>query len=113
MKINEMLNFEPKVNVLMLLFLFLNAVAFDSLYWITEDFVDSGEVIIVKWIVYAVAFVGSLIAFKLEFKRLNRKEYRSGCEGDGQTIYCDQCYLKRSSRQCNTFMKSAGLKFMK
>lgn len=72
MKIDEILNFEPKVNVQMLLFLFLNAVAFDSLYWITEDFVDSGEVIIVKWVVYAVAFVGSLTAFKLEFTRLNK-----------------------------------------
>lgn len=80
--IDEILNFEPKVNVQMLLFLFLNAVAFDSLYWITEDFVDSGEVIIVKWIVYAVAFVGSLTAFKLEFKRLNRKVWKVDHKGD-------------------------------
>jgi hypothetical protein len=74
MNIDKILKFEPKVNVQMLLFLFLNAVAFDSLYWITEDFIDSGEVIIVKWIVYAVAFVGSLTAFKLEFNRLNKRE---------------------------------------
>ena len=74
MKINEILNFEPKVNVQMLLFLFLNAVAFDSLYWITEDFVDSGEVVIIKWIVYAIAFIGTLAAFKLEFTRLNKRE---------------------------------------
>ena len=71
--INKILKSQPKVNVLMLLFLFLNAVAFDSLYWMIEAFVDSGEVIIVKWIVYTVAFVGTLTAFKLEFNRLNKK----------------------------------------
>ena len=74
MDIDKILKFEPKVNVQMLIFLFLNAVAFDSLYWVTEDFVDSGEVIIVKWIVYAVVLIGSLTAFKMEFNRLNKHE---------------------------------------
>ena len=71
-KIDEILNFEPKVNVQMLLFLFLNAVAFDSIYWMIEAFLDSGEVTIIKWIVYAIIFIVTLTAFKLEFKRLNK-----------------------------------------
>lgn len=73
MKIDEILNFEPKVNVQMLIFLFLNAVAFDSIYWMIEVFVDSGEVITIKLIAYVIIFIVTLTAFKLEFKRLNKK----------------------------------------
>lgn len=73
MKLNKILLFEPKVNVQMLLFLFLNAIAFDSLYWIVDEIVDSGEITLLKLIVYAIVFIGSLTAFKLEFKRLNQR----------------------------------------
>ena len=71
MKINKMLKYEPKTNIRMLILVFLNAIAFDSMCWMIEI----GEVVVVKWTIYTVAFVLTLTWFKIEFKRLNTKYY--------------------------------------
>lgn len=71
--IEEILNFEPRINVQMLAFIFLNGVAFDSLWWIVDIFNHTGEPMIIEGIVYSLVCIGSLTFFKTEFKRLNKK----------------------------------------
>ena len=68
-----MLKFEPKINVQMLAFIFLNGIAFDSLYWVVDVYTHSSEVMIEAGIVYALVFIGSLTAFRIDFKRLNKE----------------------------------------
>ena len=72
-KIEEILKFEPKINVQMLMFVFLNGIAFDSLYWTVDVYNHSGEVMIEAIMVYALVFIVSLTAFKINFKKLNKK----------------------------------------
>lgn len=71
--INQILKYRPNVNVVMLLCLFTNAIAFDSLYWMMEAYMLYGEVSLIKWLVYTIAFILTLTAFVVEFKRLNKR----------------------------------------
>lgn len=72
MNIDKMLKSRPNVNVVMLFFLFTNAIAFDSLYWMVEVYMLHGEFSLIRGIVYIGGFTLTLIAFTMEYKRLNK-----------------------------------------
>ena len=72
MDIDKMLKSRPNVNVVMLFYLFMNAIAFDSLYWMVEVFIVHGEFSFIRLMVYTMMFILTLIAFIMEYKRLNK-----------------------------------------
>ena len=73
MKIDEIWNYGPKANIWMLMLVFFNITAFDHMYWMVKDPTRFGEVVGVECIAYAAVYVITLIAFTMEFKRLNTK----------------------------------------
>ena len=72
MDIDKMFKSRPNVNVVMLFYLFMNAIAFDSLYWMVEVSIVHGEFSFIRLMVYTMMFILTLIAFIMEYKRLNK-----------------------------------------